>query len=107
MSRLRSLQSRISTINTASAPVPTGEAYDAMRGSAYSRGYDRKWRKLRNRHLAEHPLCRICEAENRVTAATEVDHIEPISRSPERRLDPTNLQSLCHPHHVAKTAREG
>jgi 5-methylcytosine-specific restriction endonuclease McrA len=42
---------------------------------------------MRNRWIAQHPLCAHCEAEGRVTVATEVDHIVPIKRAPERRLD--------------------
>lgn len=36
----------------------------------------------------------------------EVDHIVPIKVAPDRRLDPTNLQTMCKPHHSAKTWRE-
>jgi len=35
------------------------------------------------------------------------DHVVPIRRAPERRLDQDNLMSLCHPCHMTKTAREG
>ena len=80
--------------------------YDRDRGSASARGYDRAWQKLRKEHLDQHPLCADCLEEGRLVEATEVDHVEPIEKAPERRLDPTNLRSQCKPHHSAKTARE-
>jgi 5-methylcytosine-specific restriction enzyme A len=80
--------------------------YDDVRGGASQRGYDWAWAKLRTRWLKQHPLCAECERNGRLTPATEVDHIIPIRKAPERRLDDTNLQSLCHPCHAAKTARE-
>lgn len=82
------------------------QIYDRWRGSAASRGYDRTWRRLREAHLDAHPLCVDCERAGQVTAATEVDHIIRIEVRPDLRLDPENLQSLCKPHHSAKTATE-
>lgn len=41
----------------------------------------------------------MCKEDGQITAASVVDHIEPITKAPERRLDPTNLQSLCKTHH--------
>ena len=81
-------------------------AYDAGRGSAAARGYDRKWRKVRALHLQHWPLCADCIDEGKLTPATEVDHVQPIETAPHRRLDPTNLRSQCHPHHMLKTARD-
>ncbi|WP_433969720.1 HNH endonuclease signature motif containing protein [Tunturiibacter gelidiferens] len=45
-------------------------------------------------------------AAGRLVTATDVDHKVPISVSPERRLDISNLQSLCRACHRAKTANE-
>jgi len=73
------------------------------RAPAWKRGYDDKWYKLRQWHISQHPMC-IVPGCNR--AADEVDHIVPISEAPERRLDATNLQSLCKSHHVLKTWEE-
>ncbi|MBE3589998.1 MAG: HNH endonuclease [Firmicutes bacterium] len=78
--------------------------YDRERGSAASRGYDARWRRLRAMVLAREPLCRACAVEGRVTPATDVDHIVPRSRGGTDVLD--NLQPLCHRHHSEKTARE-
>jgi 5-methylcytosine-specific restriction endonuclease McrA len=67
---------------------------------------DRKWRKLRLRHLAGSPLCVDCYAVGVVKAADMVDHVVPIKVAPERRLDPTNLASRCWHHHAIKTAKD-
>lgn len=63
-----------------------------------------RWKQKRDRVLQREPLCRICRSEDRVTAATEVDHI--IGLAFGGSLDETNLQPLCHDHHAEKTARE-
>jgi 5-methylcytosine-specific restriction enzyme A len=47
---------------------------DRERGSARERGYDAWWDRARRVHLAEHRLCRYCELDGIVTAATVVDH---------------------------------
>jgi 5-methylcytosine-specific restriction endonuclease McrA len=70
------------------------------------RANDPEWRTLRALHLRGEPMCRRCAQLGRETAAAMVDHIQPVSIAPERRLDPTNLQSLCWPHHNEKTQRE-
>jgi 5-methylcytosine-specific restriction enzyme A len=64
--------------------------------------YDSAWRRLRNSYIATH---RYCQARNCLLPAAEVDHIVSVRDDPSRRLDPTNLQSLCLHHHRAKTAR--
>lgn len=75
---------------------------DANRPSARDRGYDAEWRKLRAQHLAAHPYCVRCG-----DPASVVDHIVPVKIAPHRRLDRTNLQSLCVAHHSgAKQAEE-
>lgn len=73
--------------------------------SPSKRGYGRDWQALRLRHLASEPLCRMCKAEGRITAATVVDHIVPIEQAPHRRLDASNCQSLCKPHHDSTKQR--
>jgi 5-methylcytosine-specific restriction protein A len=74
------------------------------RTSAARRGYGRAWRAKRLAYLRAQPLCRACEAEGRVTAAHEVDHIVPLSRGGAD--DETNYQPLCKACHSRKTARE-
>lgn len=60
------------------------------------------WRKLRAVVLSEQPLCRRCERLNRLTPATDVDHIDNDAANNERR----NLQGLCHECHSRKTAAD-
>jgi len=86
---------------------------DRERGSARKRGYDGDWERASKAFLVEHPLC-MCddckEGELRVTAASVVDHIVPISVDPSRRLDPTNFRSMsktCHDRHTARQVAHG
>ena len=79
---------------------------DRFRGSSRDRGYDRDWEKLRALKAKLNPLCEDCEDEGRITPVDEVDHVIPIGDAPERRLDLTNLRSLCLSHHRQKTARD-
>ena len=57
------------------------------------------WTLLRRDLFAREPLCRMCKAEGRVTAATVADHIEPHRWDYAKFTDPANLQPLCKPHH--------
>lgn len=62
------------------------------------------WRKLREMHIREHPICVWCLEEGRVNGTDKliVDHIKEIKDGGER-LDGTNLQTLCLSHHNQKT----
>jgi 5-methylcytosine-specific restriction endonuclease McrA len=75
------------------------------RRSASARGYDRRWRQLRDYHLTQEPFCRICSQLGRVTLAVLVDHIKPVTQAPHLRLAPDNLRSLCVEHHGLITGR--
>jgi 5-methylcytosine-specific restriction endonuclease McrA len=57
-------------------------------------------------HLAEHPLCVFPHPYNRPVLATVADHIVSIRDDPSRRLDPTNIQSLCKTCHDKVRQRE-
>jgi 5-methylcytosine-specific restriction protein A len=65
-----------------------------------------EWRKLRKLKLQQTPYCEECYRNGHMTAAQMCDHILPIREYPSRRLDITNLQSLCNSCHRAKTNRE-
>ncbi len=56
--------------------------------------YEGAWPGLR----AQSPRCTWCGG-----AGNEVDHIVPIIDAPSRRLDPSNLQTLCKSCHSTKT----
>lgn len=77
---------------------------DRYRGTSASRGYDSEWKRVRVLALKRDKyLCQHCLAAGFVTPAKDVDHIVPLNIAPERRLDLSNLQSLCRPCHRAKT----
>lgn len=93
---------------------------NAQRGTAAQRGYGSRWQSARHAYLGRHPLCVECQRENRLTAATVVDHIRPhrlaealkdgsqsaIRSAQSLFWDQDNWQALCKTHHDAKTARE-
>lgn len=66
----------------------------------------RPWRRARELALIRDcGLCVLCKAQQRVTPATEVDHITPIAEGgAEFHLD--NLRSVCSPCHAAVTAEQ-
>ena len=79
--------------------------HEADRPSAARRGYDGNWRKLRSMYLRRHPLCADpFGVHEGPVVATEVDHIQPLSRGGGHGWD--NLQALCKSCHSKKTARE-
>lgn len=75
---------------------------DDRRGSSTARGYGSRWQRIRKSLLARYPLCVMCQAEGRVEAATEVDHIDGNSRNNDRE----NLRPLCKPCHSRRTIRD-
>lgn len=61
--------------------------------------------KLRSRRLARtHGLCEMCEAEDRATLATVVDHVTPLAKG-GRDVD-ANTRNLCDRHHDEVTAKQ-
>ena len=96
-------------------PAPRRRAaFDRERGSlrvgpngpsAASRGHDHRWRAFRAAALAASPLCADCLARGVVTPATEAHHVAKLRDAPERRLDPSNVMSLCRAHHSMRTGR--
>ncbi|MFD3431145.1 HNH endonuclease [Nocardia fluminea] len=80
---------------------PCTPAWSGRNGYTGS-GSTRRWRTIRAAKLEEQP---ICEANGCRALAVEVDHITPVGANGDR-YDWANLQSLCHPHHQAKTSAE-
>ena len=61
---------------------------------------------LRPTQLLQEPFCRECAKLGRRTRATEVDHVQPHRGDWTVFTDRSNLQSLCHSCHSAKTMAE-
>jgi len=64
-----------------------------------------RWDRMRAGVLSEEPVCRDCMDVGRVTASTDVDHIQPHRGDLRLFWDRENLQALCHACHSSKTAR--
>ena len=80
------------------------QQYDKYRSSAAERGYDSRWRKVREGYLLYHPLCVECSKVNIIEPATVVDHIVPHRGDKRLFWDKSNWQSLCKRCHDKKTA---
>ena len=94
MARLRTLPARVPLMAQRVATVAPG-SWRPADATAAQRGYGYRWQRAREAYLREHPLCVMCQAEGRVTAATVVDHVVP-HRGDERLFwDRGNWQGLC------------
>ena len=49
------------------------------RGYDQHERYDSPWRRIRDRHVAGHPLCEKCKEQGRYVLASLVHHVRPIS----------------------------
>ncbi|MEY9979035.1 HNH endonuclease [Lysinibacillus sp. RC79] len=73
----------------------------------YRRFYKSKsWQNLSFRYRLSHPICEECIQLGLAVKADVTDHIVEIKDDWTRRLDETNLRSLCHHHHAIKTKQE-
>lgn len=110
MARLPTLPPRVASLppRTATAPITAGTGFARTDGrSSTARGYGSDWRRVRLQVLADEPLCRFCASAGRVTAATQVHHIQRFSgRDDPRRLDPANCAPICVPCHARESARQ-
>jgi hypothetical protein len=57
-----------------------------------------KWRRMRRRHLKQHPLCEICLEDDVVEPANVVHHRERHDGDEAKFFDEGLLQSLCREH---------
>jgi len=64
------------------------------------------WQRLSRRKRQEQPLCEVCLAEGRVTAAVLVHHLQSVRDRWDLRLTYSNLQSNCQACHNRITAEE-
>ena len=74
------------------------------RDPAARKRYGAVWKRIRDRHLKEHLLCHMCEESGRLTPATEVHHILPLSKGGTHAQE--NLMSLCTSCHSRITAAD-
>ena len=79
---------------------------ERARVNPYRSMYSRRWRRARKQFLLINSLCVHCLQENKITPATEVDHIIDHKGDPELFWDINNWQGLCKPCHSRKTAKE-
>lgn len=91
------------------------EQEKATRGNSNDRGYNWQWRTRALAFLAMYPLCGMrpggaapvmsqCHAEQRVTAAVQVDHVEPHRGDQALFWNEENWQSLCRECGARKSA---
>lgn len=82
--------------------------YNKQRDKKYTQFYNSKaWRTLSKQYITKNYLCEECQKEANIKKeytielAEEVHHKEPIQTSTGwlRRLEWSNLISLCHMHH--------
>lgn len=59
-----------------------------------------RWRRIRQAHFREHPLCKFCLERGIVTPATIVDHVGP-HRGDINKFWLGPFQSLCLQCHVS------
>jgi 5-methylcytosine-specific restriction protein A len=86
----------------------TSASWRKDKGSSSERGYTWAWQKARRLYLSAHPLCVMCSAVKKVTAANVVDHIIPHGGNQELFWDEANWQPLCKQHHdTDKAEQEG
>ena len=64
-----------------------------------------QWRKLRSAYLQQHPLCELCQREDKVVPAVDVHHIISFMSTNDHlkrkciAYNPDNLMSLCKECH--------
>lgn len=79
---------------------------EQQRGTARERGYTSAWEKARAAYLMQHPLCKHCDEQGKVTAASVVDHVVPHRGDRTLFWDSGNWQPLCKRCHDRKTATQ-
>lgn len=64
-----------------------------------------RWQQLRARYLAQHPVCELCEKNNKTSVAKVVHHVIPVEDAKDVGLmeslayDWNNLMALCNACH--------
>lgn len=63
------------------------------------------WKRLRDAHLRENPLCEVCQLEDKITLAEHCHHLRSFTEGRNEleqktlAFDPSNLISVCPPCH--------
>lgn len=76
------------------------------RENASKRGYNSHWTTASHYYRMEHPLCVVCQLNQRTTASQCVDHIIPRHSVEELFWEQDNWCALCNRCHALKTQRE-
>ena len=72
--------------------------YDKYERSPYvNKKYGRAWKRIRDRYVAEHPLCEMCLEQGKLTPVDEVHHVLPVSKGGTHARG--NLMALCRSCH--------
>src|SRR4051812_665902 len=58
-----------------------------------------RWQKLRRIYLTHHPLCEMCEVNNKITVANQIHHKIPVRKDINKFFDIQNLKSVCRECH--------
>jgi 5-methylcytosine-specific restriction protein A len=97
--KLAGLPQKLTTLDTTvGSPLPARDNYGQGRGG-------RPWRRKREAVLKrDQYLCQPCMRAQRVTVATQVDHITPQAEGGTEAMD--NLQAICTECHDVKTKAE-
>lgn len=94
-------RNKLSPIQT----YPESKQAKHIRDPESKKRYGRAWKRIRDRHIAQHPLCEVCKRNGRLTQAEEVHHILPLSHGGTH--EDSNLMSLCKACHSKITAKDG
>lgn len=98
MGRLRQLPPRLKAAPTRAKAIEHAPRYGKGRGG-------RPWRRKRERILKrDQYLCQSCKKQDRLTLATQVDHVVPQFEGGSDEDE--NLQGICDDCHEAKTQAE-
>lgn len=66
----------------------------------------KEWQSLRLKVLNDNPFCVRCSERGYSTIATVVNHIQPVDKNFELRLDINNCESLCERCHQIITRQD-
>lgn len=62
----------------------------------------KQWQQVRKIYLNLHPICEVCQKLDRITPASQVDHVKAIEDG-GAAFDLANCMALCQRHHSRKT----